>query len=81
MADDETPRPGDEVSAEKLEQAWEHALQTEHNALEASAAARTLHPSDIQAGQKQIREERSWLSGIGATMRRLVPTRRSRKGA
>jgi hypothetical protein len=76
MAEDDTTRRDPEPSGEQLEQKWERALDAESDALAASARAKTLAPSDLQAQEKNVREQRAWLKDFSGALRKLFPGQR-----
>ena len=69
---DEQDRP---VSGEQLEHDWERALDAAGGAVSAADRAGTLRQDELDAERHQVNEERTWLGGIGSTMRKLFPRR------
>jgi hypothetical protein len=79
MAEDDATRRDGEPSGEQLEEQWERALDAESDALEASARAKTLGPSELQEQEKNVREQRAWLKDFSGSLRKLLPGRGARR--
>jgi hypothetical protein len=67
---------GDRTDADRLEEDWQHALDSADEAVAAGRRSRTLDPSDAAAEAEQIRAHRKWLRGFRPSLRRLFPGRR-----
>jgi hypothetical protein len=65
----------DGLTADRLEEDWEHALDAADHAATTGARSHTLRPDDVSTQQAHIREERTWLAGIKSTLRKLLPRR------
>jgi len=67
---------GDRTDADRLEEGWEHALESADEAVAAGRRSRALDPSDAAAEVEQIRAHRRWLRSFRPSLRRLFPGRR-----
>jgi hypothetical protein len=65
----------DDLDGRRLEEDWEHALDAAGNAVDTTARANIMGPSDAAAANEQLRGERKWLSGFRSSLHRLFPSR------
>jgi len=67
---------GDRTDADRLEEGWQHALDSADEAVAAGRRSRTLDPSDAADQVEHIRAHRKWLRGFKPSLRRLFPRHR-----